>query len=122
MPGISGRTVVEFQTGVDVWSELDQWAQEFKFELQAQDEASRLYQKGQNILIPPLMVQVTVTEAAYHLEVWVRNPMINRIFTFGLLPDEMIINKGGFLGFVPRDKARKEVNVLLERLGVPLIV
>jgi hypothetical protein len=34
----------------------------------------------------------------------------------------MVINKGGFLGIVPRDKARKEVNVLLERLGVPLIV
>ena len=121
MPGISGRTVVEFQTGVDVWGALDQWAQEFKFELQAQDEASRLYQKGHNILIPPLMVQVTVTEAAYHLEAWVRNPMINRILTLGLLPFEMIINKGGFLGFVPRDKARKEVNVLLERIGVPLI-
>jgi hypothetical protein len=118
---ISGRTVAEFQTATDVWGALDQWAQEFKFVLRAQDEASRLYQKGENILIPPLMVQMTRTEAAYHLEVWVRNPMINRVLSFGLLPSEMVINKGGFIGFVPRDKARKEVNVLLERLGVPLI-
>jgi hypothetical protein len=121
VPKIKGRTKLDFQTGADVWSALEGWAQEYKFELRAQDEASRLYQKGQNILIPPLMVQVTVTQAAYHLEAWVRNPMINRILTFGLLPTEMVINKGGFLGFVPRDKARKEVNILLERLGVPLI-
>jgi len=118
---IKGRTKLDFQTGADVWSTIDQWAQEYKFELRAQDEASRLYQKGQNILIPPLMVQVTVTEAAYHLEAWVRNPMINRILSLGMLPSEMVINKGGVLGFVPRDKARKEVNVLLERLGVPPI-
>ena len=119
---IKGRTRLDFQTGADVWSIFDQWALEYKYFLAGQDEASRLYQKGQNVLIPPLMVQVTVTEAAYHLQAWVRNPMINRIITLGMLPSEMVINKGGFLGIVPRDKARKEVNVFLERIGVPLIV
>src|SRR5450756_3029459 len=46
---IKGRTKLDFQTGADVWSTIDQWAQEYKFELRAQDEASRLYQKGQNL-------------------------------------------------------------------------
>jgi hypothetical protein len=122
VPGrVAGRTRVDFQSAADVWGELERWAHEFKYELRAQDEASRLYLKGQNILIPPLMVQMTATQAAYHLEVWVRSPTINRVLSLGMLPSEMVVNKVGFIGFVPRDKARKEVNVLLERLGVPPI-
>ncbi len=118
---VAGRTVVEFQTGVDVWSTVDQWAQEFKYELQAQDEASRLYQKTKGSSLFPLMAQVTRTEAAYHLEAWVRSFTLTRIYTFGTLQPEMIINSGGFVGKVARDKERKDVNVLLERLGVPPI-
>jgi hypothetical protein len=118
---VAGRTVVEFQAGVDVWSTVDEWAQEFEYVLTAQDGASRLYQKGQNFLVIPQMVQVTWTGAGHRLEAWVRNPTINRILTLGLAPSEMVINSGKFVGVVARNKARKDVNILLERLGVPPI-
>jgi hypothetical protein len=118
---IKGRTRLDFQAGVDVWSTVEQWAQEFEYVLTAQAEASRLYQKGQNFLVIPQMVQVTWAGAGYHLEAWVRNPTINRILTLGLAPSEMVINSGKFVGVVARNKARKDVNVLLERLGVPPI-
>lgn len=119
---VQGRTVLEFQTDRDVWGTLDRWAEDNKYELQSQDASGRLYQKGKNLLVVPLMVAVASTGAAYHLEAWVRFPTLNRIMSLGMLPEEAhIYSEGGKIGFVPRNKLRKEVNLLLEELGVQQI-
>ena len=119
---VAGRTVVEFQTDRDVWGTLDRWAAENKYVLGSQDSTRRLYQKGKNIMVPPMNVAVGWAGQAYHLEAWVHFTSVNRVFSFGMLPEEAhVYSEGGKVGFVPRNKLRKELNLLLEQLGVPPI-
>ncbi len=122
MSRIEGRTVLEFQSAADVWGTLDSWAEEKQYKLKAQDGMGRVYQKGKNLALPPMTLSVVWTGAAYRLEAWVRFPMINRISSFGMLPAEAVIaSEGGKIGFIPRDKMRKELNELLDKLGIPRV-
>ncbi|MBU1671915.1 MAG: hypothetical protein KKF41_14310 [Actinobacteria bacterium] len=116
---IKGRTVVEFQSDADVSAAIERWAGENKYLLKTQDGTWRVYQKGENILVPPMMLAVARTGNAYRMEAWVRFPMINRVMSLGMLPDEARIeSEAGKKGFIPRNKLRKEVNTLLGQLGV----
>jgi hypothetical protein len=67
-------------------------------------------------------VQLTWTGQGYRLEGYVWLPTLNRIMTLGLMPHEMVIDKGGFVAVIPRNRAREDVNKLLVSLNVqPLI-
>jgi len=52
--------------------------------------------------------------------VWL--PLLNRIVTLGLMPSELRIESGGFSAVIPRNKAREQVNVLMQMLGQPAIL
>lgn len=119
---VKGRTVRQLQSQQDVWNTIDQWAAGTGYALNEQDGPSRTYQRGTGALVAPQMVKVTATQGGYSIEGWVRIPLISRIFTFMLIPEEMIVDKGGFVGVIPRNKAREDLNKLLVSLGVePLI-
>lgn len=47
--------------------------------------------------------------------------LFNRIFTLMLMLEELIMDSGGFLGVIPRSKAREQVNQLLQYPNQPLI-
>lgn len=117
----AGRTVREFAAGDDVWQILDGWAQQTEYKLVGQDQVSRLYQRGIGFWLAPQMLSITWTGSAYRLEAWVRTPLFNKIVTFGLMPNELIIDSGGFVAILPRDKSRLNVNYLLQALGQPPI-
>lgn len=119
--GVKGRTVREFTAGPEVWTILDQWAQSTGYNLIEQDQISRLYQRGTGLLVAQQRLKLSYLGNAYRLEAWVYVNLLNRIFTLMLMPEELVIDSGGFLGAIPRNKAREQVNQLLQRLGLPLI-
>lgn len=121
MSSIKGRTIRDFQAGADLWLILDDWAQRNGYKLIAQDQYSRLYQRGTGFLVVPQRLQMTFTGTGYRLEAYVWVPLIDRILTLMLMPEEMRLESGGFLGAIPRSKARKQVNELLQSLGQPPI-
>jgi hypothetical protein len=121
MASAQGRTALDFQTAAEIWQILDTWAQQTGYKLIGQDQASRLYQRGTGFWVAPQMLQVSWAGQGYHLEAWVRVPLFNRIVTFGLMPEELVISSGGFVGSLPRKTARNHVNILLQTLGLPPI-
>jgi hypothetical protein len=114
---VRGRTVRDFTAGADFWQILDDWAQRTGYKLVAYDAVSRLYQRGEGILVAPQRLQVNYTGAGYHLEAYVWVPLFTRIFTLMLMPEEMKLDSGGFTGSIPRKTARGHVNQLLQALG-----
>ena len=118
---IAGRTVREFTGGADVWAILDGWAQQTGYGPGGHDQASRLYQKGSGFWMAPRMLQMTYTGNAYRLEAWARLPLLHRIIPLGLIPAEMNIDSGGFVGSLPRKQAKEHVNLLLQALGLPAL-
>lgn len=121
MIDVGGRTVREFDSPQDVWAIVDAWAEREGYRCKEEGAGYRLFQRGLNLLAVPRNVLITWTGSSYRLEAWVFNPPINRFLTFGLLPEEMKIEKGGSMGSIARKQARADVNLLLSRLGVPPI-
>lgn len=117
---ISGRTVREFESSENVFDIVDAWSRENGYELVEAAE-HRLYQKGHNLAVMPMMLSIRPAGGRYRLEAWARAPLINRILALGLLPEEIVVDSGGRKAIIPRKKARGDVNKLLERLGVPPI-
>jgi hypothetical protein len=121
MASVEGRTVREFPADQSVWSVIDDWAQRVGYELKGSGEWGRLYQKGSGLWTLPRMLQATPTATGVRLEVWVRASNFNRIFALFIVPSESVLDSGGKVAIVPRNKGREEVNLLLQSLGQPLI-
>ena len=119
--GVKGRTVREFTAGPEAWDILDRWAQDTGYRLIEQDQSSRLYERGTGLLVAQQRLKLSFLGNAYRLEAWVYVNLFNRIFTLMLMPEELVIDSGGFLGVIPRKKAREQVNLLLQALGQPPI-
>jgi len=115
---LGGRTVRELQSDVNVWGVVDAWAAENGYALVAGDQVTRVYKRGTGFWTAPQMFQIGWTGNAYRLEAWVSVTGLNRVVTLGLMPEEMMIDGGGFVGSLPRQTARKHVNALLPRLGL----
>jgi hypothetical protein len=118
---IKGRTVREFQSSADVWGILDAWAAQTGYNLLEQDQASRTYNRGTGFWIFPQRLMMAYTGQGYRMETWVICSGLNRIVTLGLMPPELRVEKGGFAAVIPRDKAREQVNQLMQALGQPPI-
>jgi hypothetical protein len=118
---VRGRTVRQIQAGAEIWGIADQWAATTGYVVAGQDETSRLYQRGTGFWVAPQMVRISSAQGGYFLEAWIRVPMLNRILALGLMPEEIIIDKGGFVAVIPRNRAREDVNKLLVSLNAPVI-
>jgi len=115
------RTVIDFDSADDIWTTIDQWAEESSFRKKEAGESRRLYQKGVGFLVAPMMPEISKDGKKVHLEAWVRANLLVRIFALFLIPSEMGIEPGGFKMAVPRKMARNAINKLLEKLGQPAI-
>jgi hypothetical protein len=114
------RTVLRFETHYDIWPVVEDWAKGRDYREKARGETWRRYQQGYGLLVLPKMVEVRQEGTAVEVQGWVRNFLLNRIMLLFLMPAEMDLGKG-FLAVVPRSTARRDVNVLLEKLGQPPI-
>lgn len=119
---VKGRTVREFQSDADVWGVANGRAAQAGYDLVEQDEASRTYKRGKGFWVAPQKLKMTFTGHGYRMEAWVWLPMLNRIVTLFLMPEELRIESGGVSAFIPRNKAREQVNGLLQALGQPPIL
>jgi hypothetical protein len=114
------RTILRFQFNGDVWPIVESWAKERDFPENLRVNNVRRYRQGIGWLVLPKIVEVKQEGAQVEIQAWVHNPLINRIVTLFLMPGERDIGKGA-LRMIPRSTARRDVNVLLQRLGQPPI-
>jgi len=114
------RTILRFQTEIDVWTILESWAEETGYREIDKEQTWRRYQKGYGMLVAPKRVEVSQEDKSVQLQAWISPNLIARISMLFLMPAEMDLGSG-FVGKLPRSQARKEVNILLQRLGQPLI-
>ena len=119
------RTIVEVPATDAFQNELERWAIENHYKLLSEGQSSegpeRIYQKGTGFLVAPMMLRVVALGNRVRLEGWVRAGFFVRMMSLFILPAEMMIESGGFRGVLPRNMARKAVNLLLARLNAPQI-
>jgi hypothetical protein len=84
-------------------------------------DMKRLYQKGTGFLVAPMMLKVRHENQETNIEAWIRSNFLVRLMSLFILPSEMGIESGGLKGVLPRNIARKAVNILLAQLGQPPI-
>lgn len=117
------RTSVTFTIGGDPWKVIETWAQRHRYRLREPVEgtppAVRVYQKGSGLLTAPARARFSVEDDRVQLQAWVHVPLLARITSLFLLPQEMGIQSGGFRGAVPRTMARNSINDLLSQVGAP---
>ncbi len=115
------RTRLEFGVADDPLPAIERWAAENGFKAKPATGPGRLYQKGIGFLVAPMMLRVEHQGGRLVLEAWVRSNLFVRAMSFFILPAEMHVESGGFVGVVPRNIARNAVNKLLPQLQQPLI-
>jgi hypothetical protein len=121
--GVSGRTIREFQYTAEVWDIVENWASRMEYSLTAEDKSSRIYVKKLKAG-DCAMLQLTWTGKGYRIEAWRQPSLFDRVMSLGFLPSETCIDPGGYTGWyswLQRTASRKDVNILLGWLGIPLI-
>ncbi|MBA3457593.1 MAG: hypothetical protein H0T42_31215 [Deltaproteobacteria bacterium] len=112
------RTVVTFTLKGDPWPTIASWAQQHRYlPRDPQTGATKLFQKGSGLFTAPMRAQFTQRGKEIELQAWVHVPLLTRIMSLFLLPQEMSVRSGGFRAMVPRAIARKAVNELLAQVG-----
>ena len=114
------RTVLNFETDNDIWPTVESWSKETGYKEIAKGDTWRRYQKGHGMIAAPKKVEVRQEDKEAQLQAWVNFNLIARIGTLFLIPSEIDVGSG-FRGKFPRSQARNDVNILLQRLGQPLI-
>lgn len=116
------RSVVTFELQGEPWPVIAAWAKRHKFLPRApQTDKVKLFQRGTGLWTSPMRAQFTQRGSQIELQAWVHNPLLSRIMSLFLLPQEMNLQSGGFRAVVPRNIARKAVNELLAEVGAPPI-
>ena len=118
---MSKRTMLRFSYLGDVWAVIEKWAGENGYRQKESAGPERLYQKGTGFLVAPMMLKVRSENKEVSIEAWIPANILARIASLFILPAEMGIESGGFKAVLPRNIARKAVNVLLGQLGQPPI-
>ena len=115
------RTTFRFESAGDIWPIVEKWANENEFSQKESRGHERLYQKGAGFLVAPMMLKVRHENQETNVEAWIRANIFVRLMSLFILPSEMGIESGGFRGVLPRNIARKGVNMLLAQLNQPPI-
>ncbi|NIQ94842.1 MAG: hypothetical protein GWO11_03750 [Desulfuromonadales bacterium] len=114
---MKSRTTREFIFNGDLWPLVDRWAAEAGFKTVAKEKNRRLFQRGIPVVMAPTMVEVRRRKAEVGLQAWVKaDPYLVIAVLTGKKP-EMGIESGGMTALLPRRRARRAVNALLEALG-----
>lgn len=114
----SRRSVVTYSVTGDPWPTIAEWAKQHGFLPRApQTGTVKLFQKGSGLMTAPMRAQFTHAGDSIEVQAWVHMPLIARIMALFLLPQEMNVRSGGFRAVIPRNIARKAVNVLLAQVG-----
>jgi hypothetical protein len=99
-----------FTSSDDVLAKVDSWAQSTGYRLVSDENVTRRYQKGRNLLTSPMFLDVARAGDQYVLKSYVQ---INGLIIRGDMP----LTAGGFVAKVPRASAKSAHNQLLTSLG-----
>jgi hypothetical protein len=120
----NSRTTIKFPDSTNLWSIVEKWAETSGYQLEQGSEMGRAYRKTSGFFSAPIMVTIKSEDGKAQLEAWIQVDKRLRLicgilnpFLF-LLPAESAIQSGGFVGAVPKNKAREDVNPLLRELGL----
>jgi hypothetical protein len=102
--------IVQFTSQGSVWPRVDNWAQRHGYALKKSEGNSRHYQKGRNILLSPMMLDVIQQDAQVSIKAYIQ---INGYF----MKSNLALSAPGFLAKLPRAIGKKAVNELLRELG-----
>jgi hypothetical protein len=114
------RTILRFETKDDIWPIVESWAKERDYREKSRGDTWCQYRQGYGLLVAPKAVEVRQEGTTVEIQGWVINNIVNRIMFLFLMPAEVDLGKG-FMATIPRGTARRDVNILLERLGQPPI-
>jgi hypothetical protein len=114
---MTARTTLRFNSTADVWAIVEQWAVENAYRRMTPEGNVRSYEKGDGLLVAPMMLKVWHENQDTYLEAWVSINSLIRFVSFGTMPPEIGIESGGIKAVLPRNIARAAVNQLLARLG-----
>jgi hypothetical protein len=111
------RAIREFSFRGDPWPVIGSWADDLRFRLDEEIPGRRMYRRHRGWA--PSRVLVLATHDVVHVEAWVAP---SRSLPYGMvLPEEISVEPDGFMAFLPRRSARRDVNRLLMDLGAPPI-
>jgi hypothetical protein len=115
----NSRTIRDFQLPFLVAPVADAWASANGFQLVfVEQDGSRRY-RCQRAMGGAWFCVVRQLGPNARVEAWMYTAWFNRI-PF-LIPGELSVESGHFVGALPRSKCRNAVNQLLAQLGQPLI-
>ncbi len=112
------RTIINAQIDSSIWPVVESWAKEREYRQVASGDNWRRYQQGYGMLVAPKMMEFSQVGPKVVFQGWIKISTINRIFTLFIMPSEMDLGSG-FMGSIPRNTARRDLNLLLQRLGQP---
>jgi hypothetical protein len=119
---MNSKAVRDFNMSGDVAAFADGWASSNNFDLKGVDpDGTRRYQRGHGLMVHAQHATVRQSGTQVHLEAWTHATMVDRIFSFGMMPANMTVESGGMRGWLPRKLAREAVNKFLEQLSQPPI-
>lgn len=110
------RSIIRFDSNNDVWSTIENWAKERNFREKARKDGWRQYQQGNAILVAPKVVEIQQEGTQIEIQAYVHIPLVNLIITLFFMPGEIDLGRG-IKASVPRNTARRDVNILLDRMG-----
>jgi hypothetical protein len=114
-----GRTTREFPYKAELWPQVEAWAAAAGYTLAEQQPQRRRYRKGHQLLSAPAFLELTREGDRVTLQAWIKADMYLIMALLTGKPPEAGIESGGLTAWIPRQRARKAVNLLLEKLGVP---
>jgi len=114
------RTILRFDFNGDVWPIIETWAKERDFREKTRTDNSRRYQQGYGMMVASKFLEAKQEGRQVELQGWVGINILNRISTLFIMPGEIDLGSG-FRAVIPRGTARRDVDVLLQRLGQPPI-
>jgi hypothetical protein len=107
---------MRFETDANIWPIVESWAKEREYREKSKGNTWRRYQQGYGMLVAPKMVEVLQDGRKVEIQGWISINIFTRVIFFFLMPAEVNLGRGFFAG-IPRSTARRDVNILLQRLG-----
>ena len=116
------RSIRDFQASFVVAPLADAWASTNGFALsEVESDGSRHYVRGSGLLTGQMMCVVRQSGPHVRIEAYVHARTVARLSALFLIPENISIEPGGFMGSLPRGICRAAVDKLLAQLGQPPI-
>lgn len=116
------RSIRDFQASFVVAPLADAWAGNNGFALsEVEPDGSRHYVRGSGLLTGQMMCVVRQFGPQVRIEAYIHARMAARISGLFLIPENISVEPGQFMGGLPRKMCREAVDRLLAQLGQPPI-